>query len=202
MVRVAIADPLPLYRAGVAAELRAGGHIVESPESIISWATDGLFSVLLLTLESDRDWALLTEVGAQEASVAVVALVVGESVSAGVQAIKAGALSVVPRDTAAETLRRAVDAAADGIATLPVAVLRHLRSGVAVEAPPPVLGSRELGWLRELAAGVTVSDLAVRAGYSERAMYRLLHSVYVRLGAHNRIQALIRAQTLGWLISG
>lgn len=200
MVRVAIADPLPFYRAGVAAELSASGHSVEDPENLAAWASGGQFSVLILTLESDRDWALLAEIGARESAVAVITLVVGEPVGAGLRAIQAGALSVLSRDTAPVTLRRAVDAAADGVATLPLDVLRRLRAGPpSVPVSKPTLGTDELAWLQDLAVGTTVTDLAVRAGYSERAMYRLLQGVYGRLGVRNRTQALMRAQSLGWI---
>lgn len=197
MVRVAVADPLPLYRAGVAAEMRACGHTVEAPEDLASWAGGGQAAVLLLTLASDRDWALLAEVGARASSVVVVALVIEEA--AGVRAVRAGARSVLPRDTTPAALRRAVDAAADGMATLPAAVLRKLRTGAVSSGPPPAVTPDELSWLRHLAAGATVSDLADRAGYSERAMYRLLKTLYTRLGTANRTQALMRAQALGWL---
>jgi DNA-binding CsgD family transcriptional regulator len=53
--------------------------------------------------------------------------------------------------------------------------------------------------LRQLAAGATVAQLADRAGYSERAMFRLLHALYRQLGARSRIEAILHAQTSGWL---
>jgi DNA-binding CsgD family transcriptional regulator len=56
-----------------------------------------------------------------------------------------------------------------------------------------------VSWLRQLAAGSTVAQLANQAGYSERAMFRLLQGLYQQLGARNRVEALLRAQQLGWL---
>jgi DNA-binding CsgD family transcriptional regulator len=50
-----------------------------------------------------------------------------------------------------------------------------------------------------LATGMTVAQLAAKAGYSERAMFRLLRSLYVRMGAKNRTEALIRAYEHGWI---
>ena len=50
--------------------------------------------------------------------------------------------------------------------------------------------SEETRWLHALEAGCTVLDLARLAGYSERSMYRRLASLYGRLGAANRREAL------------
>ncbi|SEU14237.1 helix-turn-helix domain-containing protein [Nonomuraea wenchangensis] len=46
---------------------------------------------------------------------------------------------------------------------------------------------------------MTVADLADRAGYSERAMFRLLQALYREIGVATRIQAIVRAQERGWL---
>ena len=50
-----------------------------------------------------------------------------------------------------------------------------------------------------LASGRIVSQLAERSGYSERAMFRLLRKVYVRMQVRNRTEALLRARQQGWL---
>jgi hypothetical protein len=50
-----------------------------------------------------------------------------------------------------------------------------------------------------LASGRTVSQLAEQSGYSERAMFRLLRKVYVRMQVRNRTEALLRARQQGWL---
>jgi DNA-binding CsgD family transcriptional regulator len=42
-------------------------------------------------------------------------------------------------------------------------------------------------------------QLAEQAGYSERAMFRLLKNIYSRLGVRNRTQALMLAKDQGWL---
>ena len=41
---------------------------------------------------------------------------------------------------------------------------------------------REIEWLQQLAKGIPVAQLADRAGYSERAMYRLLRGLYTKTG--------------------
>jgi DNA-binding NarL/FixJ family response regulator len=63
----------------------------------------------------------------------------------------------------------------------------------------PAITTDQMAWLRHLASGMTVAELARVAGYSERAMFRLLQSLYRQLGARTRIEAIVRAQEQGWL---
>jgi DNA-binding CsgD family transcriptional regulator len=57
-------------------------------------------------------------------------------------------------------------------------------------------------WLRALARGDTVAELASAAAFSEREMYRQLGALYERLGAANRAQAIVRAAQLGLISPG
>ena len=71
-----------------------------------------------------------------------------------------------------------------------------------VEADPhtaPLIGPEERDWLIALSHGTTVVRLADDFGYSERAMFRRLADLYVRLGATNRDEAVIAAQRAGLL---
>jgi DNA-binding CsgD family transcriptional regulator len=51
--------------------------------------------------------------------------------------------------------------------------------------------------LQQLAGGITVAQLAHRAGYSERAMYRLLRGLYIKLDVKTRTEALMLARARG-----
>jgi DNA-binding NarL/FixJ family response regulator len=91
-------------------------------------------------------------------------------------------------------------AAIRGQSLLPAEVVRALASpGPTAERGQGAPSVREIEWLRELANGVTVARLAGRAGYSERAMFRLLRELYARLRVHNRTEALMLARERGWL---
>jgi DNA-binding NarL/FixJ family response regulator len=61
------------------------------------------------------------------------------------------------------------------------------------------LPTAQLEWLRALAQGITVAQLAERHGYSERAMFRHLRDLYARMGAKGRTEALMLANRRGWL---
>lgn len=197
---VAVLDPLPMYQQGVAATLAEAGHIVEVPADPLAWLRRMSCAVVLLTLSCQSDWELLTQLGESNASVAVIALLDEESPALGVRAVRAGARSVLLRRATAAALRRAVDAAMDGQAVLPAAVLAALGASSDIPGPGQLIPStRQLEWLRQLAAGSTVTHLATRAGYSERAMFRLLQALYRQIGVRTRIEAVMMARDLGWL---
>lgn len=196
-VCIAVVDPLPMFRHGMTAALEAAGHAVESPVDIMAWARHQTVTLVLLTVQSEHDWELLGRLGAGESHI-VIALLDNESALFGARAVGAGARSVLSREVTVETLLRTVQATIAGQAVMPAAVVAALTSdarGGAEHGP----SADQLSWLRQLANGATVAQLADRAGYSERAMFRLLRALYRQLGVHSRIQAIMRAHEAGWL---
>ena len=195
--RVAVVDPLPLFRAGVAAALVQDGHVVDMPQDLPSWLRAAGPAVVLLTVRSAEDWMTLAE-AAESPAAGMIVLLDDVDLDAAVRAVHAGALSVVDRSTGTDGVRRVCQAAFDGESVLPGTVVRAL----AALAPAPT-GRRptaeQLAWLRRLAAGSTVSRLAVEVGYSERAMFRLLKDLYRTIGVRTRTEALMRANERGWL---
>nr|BFE73959.1 hypothetical protein GCM10020092_072600 [Actinoplanes digitatis] len=201
LVRVAVSDPLPLFRRGVVAVLSEAGFATETPDDLLAWALDGERRIVLLTLHSSSDWALLSALGAARTGLVVVATLEAPSTALYVRAVLAGAAATMRRDATPEDIREVFAAAASGRSLLPTEVVREL-SGTpgartpADPAPPP---EREIDWLRQLAGGDSVRAVADRASYSERMMFRLLRDLYTRLGTANRTEALIHAQGKGWL---
>ncbi len=200
-VQVAIVDPLPLFRDGAVAALAAAGHAVQTPIDLVAWVRQVRGAVVVLTVRAEADWAVLAEVGeVGSAANSLVVLLEDDSIAAGVRAVRAGARSVLARQVSADVLRRTVSAAIDGQAILPARVMAALAAGVGIDAgSAPVLSAERLSWLRALAAGNTVAQLADQAGYSERAMFRLLRSLYRDMGVGGRVEALMRARGEGWL---
>ncbi|MFG1646699.1 DNA-binding response regulator [Amycolatopsis sp. NPDC049252] len=199
-VHVAVLDPLPIFQKGVAAVLSIAGYVVEEPPDPHSWAQQTRSAVVLLTLCAERDWQLLERLCRAALRTAVIALVEEAGTGPGVRAIRAGARSVLPRQATAAALLRTVEATIEGQAVLPTAVAAALVSGGrAAPDAHAVPAENQLTWLRQLAAGTTVAQLADDAGYSERAMYRLLQTLYQQMGVSSRMQAIMRAHDLGWL---
>ncbi|MET8202403.1 DNA-binding response regulator [Micromonospora taraxaci] len=198
-VRVAIVDPLPVFRHGAVAALTAAGHVVQTPTDVVGWATASSEGIVVLTVLAENDWIGLTTLRAAQPQVKLVILLEDTAVAASVRAVKSGAVSVLPRRATPEALCRCIDAVVDGIAMLPTDVVTTLAAEAREHGTVVPVSLAKIGWLRALASGTTVSQLAVHAGYSERAMYRLLRDLYQDLGVGNRVEALILAHGRGWL---
>jgi DNA-binding NarL/FixJ family response regulator len=197
-VRLAISDPLPVFRQGVMAILGEAGFESEAPDDLLEWARRDERRIVVLTLHTAADWVLLADLG-QVPKLVVLAVLDEGSVAGYVRAISAGAAGAVPRDASPAAIRAAFEAAVNGNALLPIEVMRALAAephGSQLVGEP---SAREIGWLRDLAQGFSVARLAERAGYSERMMFRLLRELYTKLGTTNRTEALIRARDRGWV---
>jgi DNA-binding NarL/FixJ family response regulator len=194
--RVAVLDPLPLFQRGVVDVLTSDDVLAEAPVDIQRWVAQGGQQVTVLTLASPADWSLLEELSAETP---VIAVLEENTDALAIKALRLGAESVVARSATASVIRRAVEAVLAGEVILSRSVTRSLISSFPRERHRPDLTEEQVQWLRELASGVTIAQLANQAGYSERAMYRLLNNLYERLGVTNRTEALIKANSYGWL---
>ncbi len=198
-VRIAVVDPLPMFVRGLIATLDDEGYSADIPEDVLQWAGELESPTILLTVVDSRGWGLLSDIRRVQPDAVVVAILGDNDLRAYVRAVAMGAVGVLPRDASSVAVRDVVRAAVSGCSLLHVDVLRSLVAGAAREEPARPLSDDEIGWLRQLADGITVAQLAERVGYSERMMFRLLAGLYSRLGVSNRTRALIRARDEGWL---
>ncbi|MFI0486755.1 hypothetical protein [Actinomadura sp. 9N215] len=198
-VRIAICDPLPVFRRGVQALLRDAGIDAEAPDDLLAWLRDEQQKMVILTVRTPGDWTLLDELRRAHEDTLVIAILDEASVSSHVRALTTGAIAAIPRDATARTMREAFVAALDGQALVPLRVLRALTSLPHAVQDPATPTEVERAWLRRLAEGTTVNELASHAGYSERMMYRLLRELYTKIGVSSRVEALLRARDAGWL---
>ncbi|MFI6477612.1 hypothetical protein ACIBH1_06760 [Nonomuraea sp. NPDC050663] len=199
-VRIAVFDPLPVYRHGVMATLREAGLGSESPDDVFAWMDDDHLRLVVLSVQTSEDWECLVQLCRTHRDALVVALLPDDAVTTHVRALTGGAVATLPRDAQPSAVRAAVEAVIDGRSVVPVDVLRALTvAGPAAVSNEEVPSPQEREWLRRLAAGSTVADLADGAGYSERMMFRLLRDLYKRIKAGNRTQALMLARERGWL---
>lgn len=198
-VRVAVSDPLPAYRRGLLATLGECGFDPESPNVLLDWVGQGSRTVVLLTLETGADWSLLARIRHEHAEVTVIALLLDASPAVYVRAVASGAITALPRDASVEMVRRVFEEVLRGFSVLPIEVVQALAAPHEAAGDSPQLTQVELAWLRELAGGATVGQLAERSGYSERAMFRHLHELYTKLHVKNRMEALLVVHRKGWL---
>jgi DNA-binding NarL/FixJ family response regulator len=198
-VLIAVSDPLPLYRRGIIATLGEAGFASEAPADLLTWIREDQRRVVVLTLDGPSDWTVLAELRQTQADLVVVAVLTDESVQYYAKALLMGAAAVVPRTASPEVIKRVFEEALAGFSVLPVAVAQGLAARHHRAAEQPAPPEHELAWLRELAGGATVAQLAERSGYSERAIFRLLRDLYQRLEVRNRTEALMLAHQRGWL---
>jgi DNA-binding NarL/FixJ family response regulator len=196
--RIAIWDPLPLYRQGIIAVLTDLGHILEEPADLLSWASKREQRIVLMSVTSELDWSLLAQASRLGERVTLIALLEDLGIEACIRALSSGASSVAERAARPEDIRLVVTQALAGRSPLPNDVVAALvaRLGSPEENP---LSEQDRQWLRALSNGITVAQMASDMGYSERAMYRLLRDLYGRMSVRNRTEAVLKASQSGWI---
>lgn len=203
LVHVAVADPLAPFADGLTTMLRAHGVSAEAPTDLEAWAGQSQAKMVFLTLASEPDWRRLDALHLLDDRLLIVAVMDVMDQTACVRALTSGAVSIVPRETAARAVLQTVESLARGESVVPLSVMRALAGQLPPAGNEPdregALSSMERDWLRQLAQGATVRQLANSAGYSERMMFRILRNLYSRMNVGTRTEALFLARERGWI---
>lgn len=189
-VVVGVMDECPVYGLGLLRALEEAGYSVASGAE----ASDGDSPLTVAIVRSDEDQE---RVGTSGDGVVVVAVVDDEAPARYAEALAAGASTVVAADAPVTAVVEAVDAAINGRTVLPISVAQELARDASRWSP--ALSAEEIEWLRRLAHGATVAELAKESFHSERDMYRALRRLYSRIGASSRAEAIVAATRLGLL---
>ena len=102
-------------------------------------------------------------------------------------------------EAAPESIVKVLTAALAGDTLIPAGVAQAPAAKLPAVEDPDWITHEELRWLSILVDGGTVHDLAEKVDYSERALYRLFHALYGRLGVSNRTEAILQASRRGLL---
>ncbi len=196
MVPVAVTRASAPYRAGLASALRLGGFEPVEPDDLQTWAEGIDRAAVLVVIEEDRDWSTLEELASAKPT--VVALIPDHGIYAYLRALVAGARGVVNADTSPELIVHVLQAAIAGETVLPIEAARQL-ANLARKEPlsPSPLTPEEVALLRQLAEGLPLKEMADSLHVSDRTLRRRLQSLYLKLGAANRSQAIVQATRLG-----
>jgi two-component system, NarL family, response regulator LiaR len=112
-------------------------------------------------------------------------------------AVRAGAIGYLLKDTDAEELRQAIQAAAEGRVHLaPEAAARLMREVRAPESPEE-LTERETEILKLLARGKANKQIATSLYVSEKTVKAHVSSIFRKLGVRSRTQAALYAVRTG-----
>lgn len=158
----------------------------------------GKITAAVVRLTTEADLATLESLAAAP-GVTVTVLVEDPTTAAVVRSLRAGARHVVAASDPVEALVVAITYPGTDGSIIPQSCAASLASQAALQEDDTSPTDEECRWLRDLAAGSRVHEVAARAGYSEREMFRRLDRLYRSLGARNRVEALLVAQRLGLL---
>lgn len=201
VLQVAVVDEVSTYRRGLAGAVNDAGLMPHEPLDVLSWGSGLLDSerAVLIALRKGSDHDLLTSLALETNISAIVALLPDPSVLAFSRALTCGASAAVAYDAPAETVLDALKGALGGHSQLPVEIAQELASAarVAEECSAVDLTPREVDLLTSLMEGTRVAEIAQRAGYSERATFRQLASLYARMSVANRSEAIAVAVRWG-----
>jgi DNA-binding NarL/FixJ family response regulator len=185
---VTVIDRCPVYGHGLVRALEEAGYAVDAAEP----GEDAELTVAVVRSEEDRH--RLAQIDDEPL---VVAVVEDDSPQRYAEALAAGAAVVVAEDAPVTAVVEALQAAIEGWTVLPIPVAQQLARGAATARPP--LTGEEITWLRKLAHGVSVSQLAEESFHSERDMYRVLRRLYARIGVAGRAEAIVAATRWGFV---
>jgi DNA-binding NarL/FixJ family response regulator len=114
-----------------------------------------------------------------------------------VDAVRAGAIGYLLKDTEDDALCRSIKVAAAGPVQLaPEAAVRLMRE-VRTPEDPEVLTDRETDVLRLLAEGKANKEIARQLGIGERTVKSYVSSILAKLGVQSRTQAALYATRAG-----
>ena len=205
-IRVAVADDHPVVREGLVAMLETQpdfavvGEASTGPEAValVSQADP---NVLLLDLELPGldGVAVLRRLKTDRARTRVIVFTVFDTDERIIAAVEAGAAGYLLKGTPREELFSAVRTVGGGGSLLaPVAmsaVLRRVRGEST--STIPALTPRERMVLEQLARGLGNKQIAAALGISERTVKFHVSSVFTKLEATNRTEAVTRAVQAG-----
>ncbi len=193
-MQVTVFSSAPVVQQGIEAVLASVGFDTSevNEADLCRWVTESSEPIVVLDLSREADLDLMVDLCDRAPAAIVVALVPAGDVALLHLSLAYGALAAVPLDSAPDRIAAAVHAAARRLNVIPAEMARNPAESLGVD-----LTNEELEWLRSLADGMSVPELANRAGYSTRVMFRMLNRTYRKVGAKGRVGALVKSARAG-----
>jgi DNA-binding NarL/FixJ family response regulator len=200
---VVIVDRIPAFTAGLAAILAQDGFeplCCTEPEAVLRHRPDCPPVATIATVDSAADLTQLAALRDDRPGLVLVAVLMSTEPAEYLGALRSGISAVVDWRAGAADIVQALCAALAGHTVLPTPVARSLAATAPQRSPAARrLSSDDVRWLRMLAKGGSVARLARSEGYSQREIFRRLSSVYKRMGANSRPEAIALAGRWGLL---
>ncbi len=202
-MKILIVDDHPLFRAGFHAVLQqsaldAGVLSVSSvPEALHILEQDPDVGLVLLDihLRGDDGFSALKVIGARFPTTACIMISGDEHESIASRAISSGASGFIPKSFTAD----------DMIAAIRKVLAGEIFSTVNQAPPPPQTSSaltlRQLEVISMLGRGFSNKEIARELDVAERTVKAHVSAVFEALNVRNRTQAVLAAQSRGFLTS-
>ncbi len=203
-IRVLIADDHAVVRKGLRSFLELDPEL-----KIVGEAADGA-AALRMAKEFQPDVVLMdllmpvmdgvaatSAIRREFPDIEVLALTSVLEESLVIQAIQAGAIGYLLKDTDAPKLRQAIKAAAAGEVQLSPAAAAMLMHKVKAPRSPETLTERETEVLRQLARGKSNKEIATSLFISETTVKTHVKNIMQKLGVPSRTQAALYAARIG-----
>ena len=219
MIRVLVADDQTLVRAGFrvlvesAPDLEVIGEAGDGVEAV-ELARRGLPDVVLMDIRMPRMDGLeaTRQITADEvlAGVRVLMLTTFDLDEYVYEALRAGASGFLLKDAPPEELAAAIRVIAAGEALLAPSVTRRLIQRFVDQPPPKAVDAKALGRLtdretevlRLVARGLSNAQIAAELVVSETTVKSHVAHLLMKLGLHDRVQAVVLAYETGFVQPG
>jgi DNA-binding NarL/FixJ family response regulator len=199
VIRIGVVAPVMAVRAGLRALASASPDLevaFEAPSLASLGSIPPETDVILVTAYAGVDMELAPLLAGREGQVAVLLLSDEPQAAQGLPGLPLRAWGILSLDSTAEELAAAVRALAEGLITGSPALLQPLfprlltSSAAGIDASAGQLTEREIQVLQLLAEGMANKQVAVRLGISEHTVKFHVSSLYTKLGATNRTEAV------------
>jgi DNA-binding NarL/FixJ family response regulator len=200
-IRVVIADDQQVVRSGLERLLEGWPSI-----SVVGTAADGAEAVRLTGIHQPHVVLMdisMPRMGGLEATrriatawpdVQVVVLTSFDDRSTVAEALDAGAIGYLLKDSDPATIREGIESAAQGGSPLNPRVARTMISARREERPEPSLTDREREILEYLRRGLANKEIAASLGISVKTVKSHLTSLFQKIGVMDRTQAALWAE--------
>jgi len=200
-IRVVIADDHQVVRSGLERLLDGWANV-----TVVATAADGAEAVEMTSLHRpdvvlmDVSMPVMSgleatrRISAQWPGVQVVVLTSFDDRPTVAEALDAGAIGYLLKDSDPATLRAGIESAAQGESPLSPRVARSILSARREQRPEPALTDREREILELLRRGLANKEIAVSLGITVKTVKTHLTSLFQKLGVLDRTQAALWAE--------
>jgi DNA-binding NarL/FixJ family response regulator len=206
MIRVYIIAPTPAMRVGLRTILATGEMQVVGEASTTAEFTTGLAEIDVVVVAEEELLESLHRTVAERSTPALVVLSNNNNrLMSTLNALSPNGWGVVPPDASAAQLQTAVLAAAQGLITIPATLVEQMLgqrtaiqlSDIDTASQDEALTTREREVLELLSRGLPNKLIARRLQISEHTVKFHVSSIYTKLGATSRTDAVSRGVRRG-----